>query len=394
MSPEVRRVVDWSFQSYSEFSLIMLSPQSVSLLLLIPTLNNIKHINPKVKTLLKVVMVALLYGFLVGFMKYGMSSIYELLNLFIPFLILIYANVSYIEDSIKDFWMRSYACLAVIVSIYGIFQYITLPPWDHFWMINTDMNSIGLPEAQKFRLYSLLNSPGPAGMFLGFALPVMLVQRKWRVFGILGVMIVAFALLLTLVRVGWISCLVMFFVYFLCSQFRKKIGLLMLMVIMGIAYVSILPILPGADNVSARFNTFESLEEDHSFNDRLNFAKYIVPELLKNPIGNGIGSSGVGVKLTQSTNTLAVFDNGYLNLLYVFGLPFGLAMISVLIYMFIILVKANRHEKKYTPISIAALGAIFFLLLGSNVLSGLSGIILFLLISLSLTKNPLRKESM
>lgn len=383
ISPEVRRLLDWSFQSYSDTSIIMLTPYSVSLILLITTLKHFNRIDSRIRLIIKIIGVALIYGFILGFMKYGLSSVYDLLSLFVPFLVLLYVSASQFDKEVWDKWLRSFAYLAVLVGVYGIYQFLVLPPWDHFWMTTADMNSVGIPEPQKFRVFSLLNSPGPAGMFLGFALAIMIVQKKWRAFGIVGIMIVAFALLLTLVRVGWITCVIMIVAYFARSRLKSKVQLVALGVIMVLAYTFILPLLPGANQVSSRISTFESLEEDHSFNERLDFAKYIISDVISNPIGRGLGSSGLGVKLTQSSNTVAVFDNGYLNLFYSFGLPLGLAVIFLLGYLFVILFKISKTEKGYAPISFAAISAILFLLLGSNVLSGLSGYILLLIISLA-----------
>ncbi|WP_342575643.1 O-antigen ligase family protein [Paenibacillus sp. FSL M8-0142] len=256
------------------------------------------------------------------------------------------------------------------------------------------MNSVGLPEPQKFRLFSLLNSPGPAGMFLGFALAIMIVQKKWRAFGILGIMVVAFALLLTLVRVGWISCIIMIVAYFARSQLKNKVQLIVLGLILILAYVFVLPTLPGAKEVSSRISTFESLEEDHSFNERLVFAQHIISDVISNPVGRGIGSSGLGVKLTQSSDTVKVFDNGYLNLFYLFGLPLGLGVIFMLGYIFLVLFKISKMEKIYAPISFAAISATLFLLLGSNVLSGLSGYILMLVISFALSHTTIKRRDM
>lgn len=383
ISPEVRRLLDWSFQSYSDTSMIMLTPPCVSLIMLIPMLKHFKRIDQRIRLIFIVIGVAMTYGFILGFMKYGLSSVYELLNLIVPFLVLFYVNVSRFDSEVRDKWLRSFVFLAILVGVYGIYQYMVLPPWDHFWMINADMNSIGLPEPQKVRVFSFLNSPGPAGVFLGVALAIMVVQKKWRVLGIVGIMIVAFALLLTLVRVGWVTSIIMIAAYFVRSRLKSKAQLVVLGTIMVLAYLFILPLLPGATQVASRISTFESLEEDHSFNERLDFAKYIISDVISNPIGRGLGSSGLGVKLTQSSNTLAVFDNGYLNLFYSFGLPLGLAVILLLGYLFVILFKISKTEKGYAPISFAAICAILFLLLGSNVLSGLSGYILLLIISLA-----------
>lgn len=393
VSPEIRRIVDWTIQSYTETSIISLIPYCVSLTLLLPIIKNIKFIDRRVSMILKILAVALIYGFCIGFLKYRFSSVYDLLNYIVPFLAFVYVSVSNFDRDVRDKWLKSFSFLAVLVAAYGIYQYLFLPPWDKFWMISSEMNSIGLPEPQKFRVFSLLNSPGPAGVFLGLALAIMTVQKRWRSFGIFGMMIVAFALLLTLVRVGWIAYVVMVAAYFIRSQLKSKMKLLALGVLIFLAYTFILPILPGANNVTARIETLGSLEEDHSFNERLNFSSNIISQLFSNPVGRGLGSSGLGAKLTNNTDTLVAFDNGYLNILYTFGLPLGLGVIATLIYLFFYLFKLSKNEKIYSPISLAAISAVLFLLFASNVMRGLSGFILFFVVSLAyLPKSSTRGE--
>ncbi|AOZ92682.1 O-antigen ligase family protein [Paenibacillus crassostreae] len=383
VSPEIRRLMDWSFQSYSDTSIISLMPYCVGLILLIPIVKNIKQVDRRISLISKIMGVALIYGFFLGFLSFGLSSVFDLLNNIVPFLVLIYVNVSNFDSDVRDKWLRSFSYLGVIVATYGIYQYMVLPPWDEFWMIRSKMGSIGLPEPQNFRVFSILNSPGPAGVFLGLALAIMTVQKKWRVFGIIGIMIVAFGLLLTLVRVGWIACLVMILAYFIRAHLKNKIKLLGLVMIFAVAYVFVLPLLPGANNVVSRIETFGSLEEDHSFNERLNFSSNILSQVVGNPIGMGLGSSGLGAKLTQNSDTLVSFDNGYLNIFYTFGLPLGIAIIATLIYLLFDLFKVSKREKVYSPISLAAISAVLFLLSASNVLSGLTGFILFFIISLA-----------
>ncbi|VTR27440.1 Lipid A core - O-antigen ligase and related enzymes [Actinobacillus pleuropneumoniae] len=392
MSPEMRRLLDWSFQSYTNTSMISMIPYCVSLTMLIPIIKNIKQLDRRIGLLLKIMGVALIYGFGIGFLRYGLSSVFDLLNYVVPFMVLAYANVSRFDQDVRDKWMKSLGYLAVIVAVYGIYQYLALPPWDKFWMISSEMKSIGLPEPQKFRVFSLLNSPGPAGVFLALALAIMTIQKKWRAFGVVGIMLVAFALLLTLVRVGWIAYAVMVFAYFIRSQLKSKVQLLMLGVVIILAYQFLLPVLPGSSQVTSRIDTFGSLEEDHSFNERLLFSTHIFSAVLANPVGMGLGSSGLGAKLTQNSDTLVAFDNGYLNVFYTFGLPLGLAILILLGYLLVHLYKASKREKVYTPISLASICAILFLLFASNVLRGLSGFLLMLVISISFIPKSSNRE--
>ncbi|MBO2943796.1 O-antigen ligase family protein [Paenibacillus sp. F411] len=384
-SPEIRRFLDWSFRSYTETSLISLIPYTVSLVMLIPVIPNIKHLDRRIGLVIKLIGAALVYGFAIGFWRYGLSSVFDLLNYVVPFLVLVYVHLTGFSRKTHDQWLRSFSCLAVLVAAYGIYQYMVLPPWDHFWMTNAEMNSIGIAEPQRFRLFSLLNSPGPAGVFLAVALAVMVVQKKWRVFGYAGILLVAFALLLTLVRVGWIACAVMIMAYFFRSKMKNRLQLLILAAILLLAYQFILPVLPGSSQVVSRLDTFSALEDDHSFNERLLFSKHIFTTVLSNPVGMGLGSSGLGAKLTQNDTALIAFDNGYLNIFYTFGVFFGTVIIIFILYLLVSLFKSSKLEKLYTPLSFSIVCVIIFLMMASNVLRGLSGFVLLLLLALSFT---------
>src|SRR4030081_1469123 len=59
--------------------------------------------------------------------------------------------------------------LTTILSVYGIIQYVFLPPWDAFWLQNVSAQgslSFGKPFPFQVRVFSMLNSPGPFGSFM------------------------------------------------------------------------------------------------------------------------------------------------------------------------------------------------------------------------------------
>ncbi|OAB46225.1 O-antigen ligase family protein [Paenibacillus glacialis] len=393
LSPEIRRVVDWLFHTYSEVSIISVIPYCVSLILLVPILRNKSLLNRRIKFIAIIMGVTLTYGFCIGFLKYGMASVFDFLNYAVPFLVLIYVNVCGLNIDVRNRWLKNFSYLGVFVAAYGIYQYLVLPQWDEFWMINADMNSIGTPEPLNFRLFSTINSPGPTGLFLAFSLAIMIVQKKWRAFGLVGMMIVAFALLLTLVRSGWIAFIVLILAYLIRSQLKNKIMLIALLAVIGLAYQFILPMLPGASSITSRIETLNSLEGDHSFNERLSFSTNILSDIIRNPIGKGLGSTGLGTKISNNSSDFVTFDNGYLNIFYTFGLPLGLALIATLFYLAIYFYKSSGKEKVFFPISFAAIVASLFLLSGSNIIQGISGVIVWFIAALAFISPPQHEQN-
>lgn len=389
ISPEIRRVIDWLFGVYSQTSIASIIPYCVSLTLVPMVIKNIKLLDKRLKGIAIIMGGVLAYGFIIGIPKYGFAAIFDLLNYVVPFLVVLFVSVSKFNIDVRNRWLKSFSVIGVLVAAYGIFQYMTLPSWDKFWMMNTDMNSIGIPEPQNFRIFSTINSPGPAGVFLAFSLAIMVLHKKARFLGIAGIMVVGFALLLTLVRSGWLAFIFLIFAYLIRSQVKQKIILLTILGIIGLFYQVLLPYLPGASTITRRIATLGSLEGDHSFNERLDFTGSIFSSILSNPIGTGLGGTGIAAKVSSHSSAFVVFDNGYLNILYTFGFPLGLLLLGVLVYLTIYFFRLSRLDKRYYPISFATAVACLFLLLGNNVLTGLNGVILWFLSSLAFyTETP------
>ncbi|MFX3641375.1 MAG: O-antigen ligase family protein [Candidatus Pristimantibacillus sp.] len=379
--PEIRRILDYLFQEYSNTPLLALAPLIVNLTLLIPISRNFHRISTNVKKIVIVFALALIYGLAIGFINYGIAALYEFTNYATGLLLFIYINICDLGNETRERWLRSLSFIGVGIAMYGIYQYFYLPPWDQFWMINSEMLSIGAPEPLSVRVFSTLNSPGPAGVFLTMVLGFMIVQKKWRSFGIIGVLIVLLAVLLTLVRSAWIGLVVMLLAYLYRAKSIDKIKLFFLFGAGILLYLFILPNLSGAQNITNRMSTFTTMNEDVSFNERLSFSTNIVTTILSNPIGRGLGATGLGTKLYSNASSYQSFDNGYLNLFYTFGLIGGLAVIGSLFALLVPLMRERRKGNDYADLSFAGLGALLFLMLSVNVLTGVSGVILWFIIS-------------
>jgi len=380
--PEIRRLVDWSFQHYSSTPILSLAPLCVSMVMLLPVLRGYRAASKPVKRIAGLFTAVLCYGLAIGLLRSGIAAIYEFLSYLLPFLTFLYIHAGGFDRKVRGTWMRGFAFIAVVVGAYGIVQYLVLPAWDRFWMEEVEMTSIGHPEPLMVRVFSLLNSPGPAGNFLAFALGAMLVNRSWRFLGPAGIAAVAAALLLTLVRSSWIALIVLLAAYLLASRSARRIRLLLTMAVMLAASQALLPLLPGADAVASRFGTLGSLSEDHSFRERLKFTAGMLPAVASNPIGYGLGSTGVGTKLGGGGGGIQSFDNGYLNLIYTFGLPGGLALLYLLLYLAGQQWRRRAGDPDYAGLSFAAVMAVLFLLLGQNPLPGVGGMLIWFLAAL------------
>lgn len=379
--PEIRRLLDWSFNSYSDTPIMALAPFLVSLTMLIPIIKGYKRLSRVSIAVLATAMFVFVYGLIIGLPQYGaMAAGFDFINYLSPMLIVPYINVSTFHHSARDVWLKSFTSIAVVVGIYGIIQYFAIPPWDKFWMIQSNMQSIGHPKPMEVRVFSTLNSPGPAGVYFSFALAVMVMNKKWRAFGVPGLLIVVFALLLTLVRSSWIGLVAMIIAYFMQAKSQNKMKLVTMLAALVIFFQFVLPSLPGSDSITSRFESFGNLSEDTSYQERLAFSTHISQYISANPLGNGLGSTGLSAKLNK--NALQDFDNGYLNVFYTFGLPGGLFFIGLLLFLLVYTLKASNEHKEYRHLAFGTMVAVMFLFLSSNMMSGVGGACIWFLVSM------------
>nr|WP_249896929.1 O-antigen ligase family protein [Paenibacillus sp. PK3_47] len=390
VAPELRRIADWSEGVYHSVSLLSLAPLLTGATLAIPVLKEIHKIKKSYTRIIMLFAVALAYGTLIGLAKNGVGSVYDLANYIVPLLLLPFFAVIRFKPKDIDRLLYSFANIAVLVAIYGIIQYLTVPPWDAFWMRNADMISIGTPYPLEVRVFSTLNSPGPAATFLVFALVPMILEKRWQgTLRWLGVLLVVICLLTTLVRSAWLVMLVMLLVYIASSPSKGKWKSLLQLVFVAAALFLIVPKLPGAEGIVARMETLTSVQEDHSYNERLSLWQNMLPMVASNPVGEGIGSVGRGTKLGNGgeLGEYGNMDNGIIALLLTFGVlgaAFFFSALGVVIKQIIARVTRKNVFQPYVRLSLAAWMGAVISLVSDNGFPGLKGYLVWMLIGLGL----------
>ncbi|WP_083180074.1 O-antigen ligase family protein [Paenibacillus yonginensis] len=390
IGPEIRRISDWLGGEYTSVSVLSLAPLLASSMTMIPVLRGIHRMEKSGRKVLLYFGAALLYGSVIGLARNGTSFVYDLANYAIPMLLLPFFAIRRFSSAEADNILSGYANIAVLVSVYGIVQYLVVPPWDAFWMTHVEMNSIGLPEPLEVRVFSTLNSPGPAAGFLACALVPMVLEKRWRgSLGWIGVLLVAFCLLTTLVRSSWLMIIVMLLVYIASSPSRRKWRTLLQLAVVALVLTWALPKLPGAEGLTARMQTLGSIEEDHSYNERLDLLNTMLPTVLHNPAGQGIGSVGTGTKLGNDgeLGEYGIMDNGFLALLLTFGIAGGLCFFGALGLVgrsVIVSVLRKGTMQLYARLALAVWAGAVASLFSDNGFPGLRGYLIWMLIGIGL----------
>ncbi|MEK4344195.1 O-antigen ligase family protein [Paenibacillus sp. FSL P4-0184] len=398
VAPELRRIADWSEGVYHSVSLLSLAPLLTGVTLIIPLLKEIHNIQKASTRIMLMFAVALGYGALIGLAKNGMGSVYDLANYIVPLLLLPYFAVTKFKPKDIDRLLTAFANIAVLVAIYGIVQYLTVPPWDVFWMKHADMMSIGNPYPLEIRVFSTLNSPGPAATFLAFALVPMILEKKWRgTFRWIGVLLVVICLLTTLVRAAWLILLVMLLMYIGTSPSKGKWKTLIQLVFVAAALFWVVPKLPGAEGLVARVETLSSVQEDHSYNERLSLWQNMLPMVAANPVGQGIGSVGQGTKLGNDgeLGEYGIMDNGVIALLLTFGIlgaVFFFGALGAVVKQIFARVISRDQLQPYARLALATWTGAIVSLVSDNGFPGLKGYLIWMLIGLGLSAREITQS--
>lgn len=317
LTPGVRRYLDYR-TGWSLVTPVALTPYLVTGVAVLGVLRWLPSLGRARFLPFAMLLAAAAYGHVVGMAKAGvMPGTYGAISWLIPIAFGVHVAMATDRYAAYQAGMRRAFCWGVMfVSVYGILQYVDPAPWDRFWMMNVPMNSIGRPLPFEVRVFSTLNSPGPfaavlvTGMLIVFATAGKL---RWPVTAL-----AVAALSLTMVRAFWVASLIGIVVFALYLPWRQKASLIAGLVVCGMA-ASLLATGPVAELVRARLETLGDLSQDDSFAARMHILRVALEVIGNNPIGGGLGATGVSVALQNPVSGIRDFDNGLLETLYSLG---------------------------------------------------------------------------
>ena len=130
----IRRVVDWSQGSFNPFSPVVLVPLIATCFLLLPVFARFRFLHSIPKQILILFSLAIGYGTFVGFARNGIAAVYNASEYLAPIALMGFTATAPVDDRTADRWMKSAAWLTVAACLYGWYQYLTIPPWDAFWV--------------------------------------------------------------------------------------------------------------------------------------------------------------------------------------------------------------------------------------------------------------------
>ena len=318
----IRRYVDWLQGEFNPLSPISLTPLVVSGLVFLMVVQNYRKFPPSFQKIMRLFAWALAIAFAVGLVRNKLAAVYALAEYVAPISIMCVAALAGGNEKILDRWVKSIGWAAVFACIYGWYQYYTNPPWDAFWVRAVGFEGyLGKLKPTEMVVFSTMAERGPFAGFLSFAVIPMLISARWRnVTGWGSVALILATILLTFVRTSLITIILACVLYPLLNRGKNTLRMVVLICVGAVGANYFLGKL-SSERVNKRLQTLSNMSEDGSYKGRVIIAQRGLAATMKNPIGTGLGSSGLGGRVNTGTMESAaeIGDNGYFSIIFSFG---------------------------------------------------------------------------
>ncbi len=389
----IRRLVDYFINgAFNPFSLISLTQLVVGALIMVPALSRINRLTPPVRNLSYLIMLAIAHGTIIGVMNAGIGAFYSLGEWMAGFGAFLFAATAPVTSGTMDRWMKSSGYAALLVALYGWYQYFTIPPWDAFWVTSVNfVGYLGVLKPMEMSVFSTMHERGPCASFLAWAAIPMILHPRWRIFG--GWLTIILLLSVVVLTMSRTMFTIVALVAMLQPALSKGVGIgrvVVLAAVLGIGGTVGLEHIPGSERITARFDTLKDMQNDGSFKGRMEILTSGVTWVLVHPLGLGLGSSGMGAGRINGGTQEGFCDSGYVEVFSQFGWLGGLAFFAALAQIWM---ELSRRIKQggddtflYTGRAVL-LGCLVFLYVG-NIFGGFSLFWVFLGTSVNRLTKP------
>jgi len=329
----LRRVIDFYFNhAFNPLSPISLTPLVIAGAMAAACLTDTGRLPKWTLRIFFCLGAAVGYAFVIGFLHVQLGAVYALGEVLGPISLTWFALIRGSREEVRDRWMRSFAWGAILTSAYGWYQYLNIPPWDAFWVREVGFEGyLGELEATKMSVFSTMAERGPLGVFLGFAVVPMIVSSRWRTFlSWPAVVLVVSVILLTGVRAGLLTGIIGTVTFLLVNRGANLRQVITAAVVLSAAGWFGFDRLPGSERIADRLATLGNIREDRSYRGRVEIMSGGGASLLGNPIGVGLGGSGLGTRVNSGTmqSKVAFGDAGYFQIVLVYGIIGTILLLS------------------------------------------------------------------
>ncbi len=311
LSPFVRRLVDFQ-AGWQDPNTILLAPflaTSVTAITIVRYLPKI-HLLNAVPFILPIT--AVVYAMFIGLVQRSPAAVFvSFLDWFVPiafgFHLFIYWQ--YYLAYCKTF-QRTFLWGIAVMGAYGVWQFLTAPEWDRFWLINAELPGFGQPTPQGIRVWSTMHSPGPFAVVIMAGLLLLLRSRNQG--ALLASGVGCLALLLSQVRAVWLGGVIGLLLLISSLRPSLQIRLLTMLLVLVLCVVPLATIEPYSDIIASRLESLSSFTSDGSYQARAGGYQDLFGVAVLQLTGNGLG-------YVIEQGNFGSNDSGVLTMLFTLG---------------------------------------------------------------------------
>lgn len=321
-TPLVRRVLDLQ-HGFTATNLALAAPVLASTVALLTVLRFARELKGELFAPALLVIAAVTYGFLVGALRNGVvPAFYAYLTWLSPAMVGMHTALHWRRyPEFRDAFLRTLAWGIGPAALYGIVQFVVMPPWDAYWMISTDLQSIGDPVPYSVRVFGSMTMPGTFAVVMEVGLLLLL---SANVRGRLPSLVLGFiGLLLSRIRTAWLGFVFGLVLQFLTQPARRLPRNWITIAVMALLSLPVITIPRIREGITDRLASITAGNEDASVRSRVMVARAGYALVLDYAEGAGLGATGSAVT-ARAKGGIRNFENGLLEVFYLFGWPGGL----------------------------------------------------------------------
>ena len=249
------------------------------------------------------------YATLMGIVNFAPRLVFQDLLTWLAPLLFAFTIYRHREQAVEMFaaFEKAFLYGAIVVGIYGLYQFFEMPPWDVLWMeqLNSILNTVGNPVATEVRVFSTMNAPQVLASFLSVSLLLAFGSRRKIRF--VSIPLALLCLMLSLARSGWVA-MAAGAIYLLFTLPRRQ--QVQMVIAAGVAALALILAMQNQDlqhTISDRLETMTNVHNDESVADRIAGYRGVFLSFFKDPYGRGMG---VTPALTEDASGTLGFVHG------------------------------------------------------------------------------------
>ena len=321
-TPLVRRVLDLQ-HGFQPTNLALAAPVLASTVAILTVLRFGRELRGTLFAPALLVIAAVTYGFLVGALRNGVvPALYAYLTWLSPAMVGLHTALHWRRyPELRDVFLRTLAWGIGPAALYGIVQFVVMPPWDRYWMISTDLQSIGSPVPFGARVFGSMTMPGTFAVVMEVGLLLLL---SAQVRGRLPSLVLGFiGLLLSRIRTAWLGFVLGLGLQLVTQPVRRLPRNWITLAVMALLSLPVITIPRIREGITDRIASITQSGDDSSVRSRVMVARAGYLLVLDYAEGAGLGATGSAVT-ARARGGIRNFENGLLEVFYLFGWPGGM----------------------------------------------------------------------